>query len=563
MRCAAKCVAIGLWATGVWAGGATAGEPRPNFLFIAVDDLKPIIGAYSEEPGNFLQTLYPDPAKRAAIRKVLTPNLDRLAGEGVSFRLASCPSALCNPCRSSVLTGIRNHLTGIHDNSENFRQSAKPFVREAITLPQNLKQNGYYTAGTGKIFHHAAAAYGADGQITSDWPDVQHSWNVWINGAEGADPGRTILSPWSLPGGLFSFGANDGKTEAMDDYCKADLIARVLEKGAVTATDRKRQAAQTIDISGNQPFFLACGIFRPHLPWVAPQDVVDLFNPDDIQITREFYKAVADDLKDLPAGALKFTERPRDDGEPGNGRFSQLLRHGKTLDAQDGDLKAWREAVRHYLAAAAFADRCVGRLMQGLEKSAYKDNTVVVLWSDHGWMLGTKFRMHKAALWEEAANCVLIVKDPRQAGAQRGVACYRTVNLIDLYRTIDALAGAPTPSYVAGRDFSRLLAEPQAPWGSAALTTQGAGNHTVRTEQFRYMRYGEDPNDAELYDHGADPFEITNRINNVGLRPIRAQLNEFMDRILTEGPFPYQPAPRSGGGNRGRRGVGSESGGGE
>ena len=169
-----------------------------------------------------------------------------------------------------------------------------------------------------------------------------------------------------------------------------------------------------------------------------------------------------------------------------------MLRQGKARE-KDGDLKAWREMIRHYLAAVAFADRCVGRLLEALDRSPYQTDTVAVLWSDHGWDLGVKLRAGKVALWESTTNCVLIIREPQTATAVRGQPSYARVGLQDLYPTIAARAGAKKPAYVAGRDLAPLLQNPSLPWDEVPITTQGARTHALRDANFRYIRYADDP----------------------------------------------------------------------
>lgn len=508
---------------------------QPNFLFIAVDDLKPLLGHLSEEPNSFLSEIYPDPVVRARIARTLSPNMDKLAAQGVDFRRAYCPAPLCCPSRTSTLTGIATHHTGIYDNDKNFRASDKPFVRDAITLPEDLRTHGYYTAGTGKIFHHGFSQVGANGQPV-DWPDAAHSWSAWIErGADGADSGRFTPSPWSLNDRLFRFGTTTTAADAMDDYQKADLIGRVLETGSATAA----KSPVSITLPADRPFFLACGIFRPHLPFIVPPEYLELFKSEDIQITRAFYNATVDDLRDLPPGAFQFIERPRDDGEPGKGRFSDMLRAGKARDPQEGDLKAWREMIRHYLASVAFADHCVGRLLDALDRSRYRDNTVVILWSDHGWDLGTKFRAAKEALWESTTNCVLTIRDPATPKKFRGTPSYACVTLQDLYRTVGNRASVAVPEYVAGRDIGPLLKDPAQPWDEVPITTEEARNHALRDANYRYIRYADQPDNAELYDEKADPREHTNRLSAPELRTVRERFDAKLQQTISAGPFPY------------------------
>jgi arylsulfatase A-like enzyme len=472
---------------------------------------------------------------------VLSPNMDRLASEGVGFRRAYCPAPLCNPSRTTLLTGIVTRQNGTYTNAGHFRNSPKSFVREAVTLPQRLREAGYYTAGTGKIFHFSNAQRGPRDATMTDWPDIAHSWDQWINGeGDGMDHGSITLSPWSIVDPLFEFGSTTTATGSMDDYQKADLIGRVLETGEVSVMDGG--ASKTIKVGTKAPFFLACGIFRPHLPFIVPPEFVARFRLEDIQITREYYRETVADTKDLPAAGFDYTERPRDDGEPGVGRFSDMLRQGRKRDATTGDLTAWRDMIRHYLAAVAFADHCVGRLLAALDHSPYRDNTIVVLWSDHGWDLGTKFRAGKVALWESTTNCVLIIRDPRTPVASRGTPCYAYVSLQDLYPTLCARLGVSPPAYVAGRDISPLLRSPNEKWPAFALTTQGARSHAIRNAGYRYIRYEDDAQSAELYDERADPREHNNVFANPALAETRRQLNETLEAELKKGPFPYDGA---------------------
>lgn len=519
---------------------AADSRQQPNFLFIAVDDLKPVLGRLGEEPNNFLSELYPDPAKRAEIRRVLSPAMDALAAQGIDFRRTYCPAPLCNPSRTATLTGIATRQNGIYINADNFRQSDKPYVRDAITLPQNLRNHGYYVAGTGKIFHMSRVLTDASGRVLKDWPDSEHSWDVWINGeGDGADHGTFTLSPWSLNDRLFKFGTTSTAFKDMDDYRKADLIGRALEQGRVTVIDPTGNVRKTIALPRDRPFFLACGIFRPHLPFVVPKEFVDRFNPDDIQITRDYYNATVDDIRDLAPGGRRWTERPRDDGEPGVGRFSDMLRAGRKRDPKDGDLKAWRDMIRHYLAAVSFADACVNRVLTALDHSPFRDNTIVVLWSDHGWDLGTKFRAGKVALWESTTACVLTVRFPQPTDRQRGAVCRAFVSLQDLYPSLCALAHVPAPDYVAGRDLAPLFADPAAAWDEIPITTQGARSHALRDPGYRYIRYADDPKNAELYDEQADPREHINRIDDPALADARRRFDQLLENEISAGPFPY------------------------
>jgi arylsulfatase A-like enzyme len=510
---------------------------RPNFLFVAIDDLKPVVGWLSEEPDSFLRVLYPDAAARAAARTWLTPNLDRLALRSLSFPRATCPAPLCNPSRISVLTGIPAHRHAIHGNATCFRDSPDARVAGAITLPQLLRACGYRASGVGKILHGWRTERGREGgEPGRDWPDAARSWDTWIHDHGPASEGKKTASPFSSSSeehGYLAFGSLDAPVTGTVEWQDADLVARALEQGHVDVTDTWAGGAKTIDL-GQEPFFLACGLFRPHPPWFPPQELLAQVDPDAMAITRAFADATLADLGDLGRGGLHYTDRQRGLDEPGSGRFQELLDQGKTIDPVDGDLRAWREAIRHYLACVMVSDRAVGRLLDALDRSKFRESTVVVLWSDHGWHLGTKWHLGKSTLWEESANCVLLVADPRAKGVA-GKRCEAPVNLIDLYRTVSALAGATVPAGVAGHDLSPLLAAPDAPWPWPSLTTDAPGRHSLTDGRFRFIRYGPAPGDVELYDHRADPFERTNLAGRDSAKADEARLEAALQAALAEG----------------------------
>lgn len=494
-------------------------ESQPNFLFIAIDDLKPIAGFMSENPGNFLNRIFPDPAKRAAIRQILTPNIDRLATTGIAFHRAYCPVAVCRPSRTALITGYRPKESTITGNDSGyFRDTSKPsFLRTVTTLPQHLKNNGYYTAGCGKILHT-----GSDLETDFTGATINgtfyNSWTTWFaNSPSTGSSGSRVQSLYSPSGIEMNFGYDSGPLEGQGDYATADLIARLLETNSVTHSGR------TATISANQPFFLACGIFRPHLPLYMPKSLLDPFNINDIavdQSTLDFFSA---DLNDISGG-----------GSLTSGDMAAILANNPPNKI--GGITAWRETIRHYLAAAALADRCVGRLIDALEASPHAANTIVVLWSDHGWYLGEKLLFRKTQLWDEAANCVLVIRDPRPGKqANGGTPCHRTVSLQDLYPTISSLAGLNKPAHVAGYDLSPLLTCPDLAWNIPALTSIGTGSDdAIRIGRWAYHRRAT----PELYDIANDPDEITNLYNNPAYLAVRNSMLTLLNRTIANDPFP-------------------------
>jgi arylsulfatase A-like enzyme len=253
----------------------------------------------------------------------------------------------------------------------------------------------------------------------------------------------------------------------------------------------------------DRPFFLACGITKPHLPFVVPRKYFDLHPLDGIQLP-PFKK---DDLDDVPPAGIKFAKP--------DGDHKRITEAGK-----------WKEVVQAYRASISFCDAMVGRLLDGLEKSAFKDNTVIVLWSDHGWHLGEKLHWRKFALWEEATRSPLIwvvpgVTKPRSV-------CERTVDLMTIYPTLCDVCGVPAPKHLQGASIKGLLADPKAKWDSPAITTYRQDNHAIRTERWRYIRYAN--GDEELYDHDADPHEWTNLAKDARHASVKKELAKWLPK---------------------------------
>lgn len=507
---------------------AAAAPPpaRPNFLFIAIDDLNDFTGYAAEEPGNFLQVIYPDPAVRARIRQRLTPNLDRLAARGAPFGRNYCASALCGPSRTALLTGVPPHLSGYYLHATHFR--TYDTLADAITLPQQLKAHGYFTTGLGKIFHKPNGT--VDGPLGDDWADARNSWSQWVNHAMGCNGGTK--GPYSPPdGGLMQFGPSRLTLEQSEDYGIADFAANLLEHRTATTTDGKSGSSQTVTLPAGQPFFLAAGLFRPHLPFHAPQAFFDRFPTAEMTgLDRAALDAIIADLQDLPPGADRFTDF-------NHGKLKTVMENARRIGGPDAEVPAWRDLVQAYLACVSFADACAGRILDGLAKSPDRDNTVVFLWSDHGFHLGSKYHVAKQALWEEANRTTLIVHDPRSAAVDAGVLRHQITSLTDLFPTICALAGVPLPpTFVLGADLASLLAHADAPaLHEDVLMTYMEGNHSLRTDRFRYVRYHDGT--EELYDIVADPRQLTNLAANPTYATQRERLAaELNRRVVGEVP---------------------------
>lgn len=390
-----------------------------------------------------------------------TPHLDRLAARGMLFANAHIQTPLCNPSRASVLTGLRPTTTGIYGLAPSLRNVDR--TRDAVTLPQYFRQHGCFTATFGKVHH--------DGTVPPRWRT--NEFDVW-----GIAPGPLLpkqkLVNTPHPNPWVDWGVFPEKDEDQMDLKVADAAIAQLD---TRPTDK--------------PFFLCVGFRLPHVPCFVSQKWFDLFPPEPDIILPPYLK---DDRADVPD-------------------FAWYL-HWKLPEPRLSWLQAndqWRPLVRAYLASTTFMDAQVGRLLDALEARQLATNTIVVFWSDHGWHLGEKDITGKNTLWERSTRVPLIFAGP---GIARGV-CGEPVELLDLYPTLVQLCGLPEKTGLEGHSLAPQLKDAQArrPW--PAITTHNAGNHAVRSAQWRYIRYAD--GSQELYDLRADPNEWTNRVHEPSL----------------------------------------------
>jgi arylsulfatase A-like enzyme len=438
-----------------------------NVLFISVDDLNDWI----EPLGGHSQ------AK--------TPNLKRFADQSVCFTHNYCASASCNPSRTALLTGIHCYNSGLYSNYQRWRE----VLPDAVTLPRYFADNGYWSAGAGKIFH------GADPQ----------SWDDYFPSKERTMPryhipkhGETINMP-AFP----------------DMYMAFDWAPLEIPDEKTGDFQSVNWVIQQLETEHEKPFFLGCGIYRPHVPWYVPQKYFDMFPIESVRLP----KVLENDLDDVGERAREIAHRA--------GNY-----HKHVLDADQ-----WRSAVQGYLASIAYADEMVGKVLDALAKSAYAQNTIVVLWSDHGWQLGEKEHWRKFALWENVVKDVLMIKVPRRTiglpeGSKDGIRCDRITSLMDIYPTLINLCGLPPKEGLDGHSLVPLLRNPDAEWTYPAISTYDYSEFSIRTEQWRYTRYIDDS--EELYDHETDPEEWTNLAYKPGYKEIKERLAKHL---------PTNPAP--------------------
>ena len=438
---------------------------KPNVLFIAIDDLNDWIGCLGGHP------------------QARTPNLDKLAKRGVLFTRAYCAAPSCNPSRAALMTGILPSTSGVYHNSQPWR-AAMP---KAVTLPQHFTAHGYWSAGSGKIYH-------------GRYPDPA-SWQTYFPDQKKNKPVDPLPAKRPVNGipktAHFDWGPVSKPASAMGDYQVADWIIGQLKH------------------EHDKPFFLACGIYRPHLPWYVPRKYFDLFNESEIQLPA----TLKNDLKDVPTAGVKMA-KPQGD-------HAKVSKH-----------KQWKKAVHGYLASIAFADEQVGRVLSALEKSPHAADTIIVLWTDHGWHLGEKEHWRKFTLWERAGRTPVMFVVPKgiskalAQGTRAGMRVDRPVGLIDIYPTLVDLCGLNENKALEGQSLVRLLADPKAKWPRPALTTYGRNNHALRTPQWRYIRYAD--GSEELYDHSTDPNEWTNLAGKPEYAPLKKELTDW---------FPKKNAP--------------------
>ncbi len=462
--------------------GQSAPDPeRPNVLFLAVDDMNDWIGCLGTTP------------------RAITPNFDRLAARGVNFTNAHTAGVFCAPSRAAIFTGQYASTTGCYQTAEYFVDHP-----EIEALQMSFNKAGYTTWGAGKLFHHPAGAIDQRGwteffirkqsQRETGWP-----LDSWSEETPFPDPFPASIynHDQEVTGGLFlEWGAiPDEKEEAMADTIRINWAVEQLKK------------------THDQPFFIAAGIYAPHFPNYCPQKYFDLYNVEDIELPP--YKA--DDLDDLPEKIKKM--------KTNRSRIHQRL---ESLNAVD-------DAILGYLACISYADAMMGRVLDALESSPYADNTIVVLWSDHGYHHGEKGDWGKHTLWERTSNVPFIWAGP---GVAQGGVSDVTVSLIDMYPTLVEMCDLPQPQQtLEGKSIANNLADPaSASDRDVFLPHMNPGEYAVINRDWRYIHYSE--TEEELYDLQKDPNEWYNLAGD-------PQYNSLKAKMAKAAPAEFAPpAPR-------------------
>ncbi|MDZ8117067.1 sulfatase [Pontiella agarivorans] len=501
----------------VFAGSAMAVQ-QPNVLFIAVDDLRPELGCYGSDIA-------------------ISPNLDELADDGMLFTHAYCQQAICGPSRASLMTGARPDTIGVVENYAHYRDK----IPDIITLPQQFLLNGYETAYCGKIFH---------GKDTDD----AHSWS--------RKPATKKVKVKKLKGGFALQKNKDRATENRETmiarygedarknglgrgpaYECADVPDYAYEDGwnTLAAIETMKEMVQ-----GDKPFFLGLGFKRPHLDWVAPKRYWDMYDRATIPLSSQLTAPEKGAAMGLHAS---FELRVRDgipkDGKPFDEDLERTLKHA-------------------YLACVSYVDAQIGKMLAALDEAGVRDNTIIIVWGDHGWHLGDMGVWGKATNYEVGTRVPLLIWTPDMPKGSRGKKCDGLVELVDMYPTLCDLANVPLPAHLEGTSFKPLLSNPERSWKTAAFSQfptpalrewaanplsqglretffgplisevegrikaqqKGEWNrelfekhlmgYAMRTDRYRlvlwkdYRHPEKDPIFVELYDHVADPLETRN-----------------------------------------------------
>lgn len=389
---------------------------------------------------------------------IKTPHLKRLAEQGVLFTRAYCASPACNPSRVSVMTGRRPSSTGVYGNKTDWRKA----LPSAVTLSQHFMQHGYRAEGAGKIYHHHLDGAFHDEASFHDFFLLPKDPMPpkWLNGVTSGSRN-------------FDWGPMPSHAKKAPDIQSVDWALEAM----------RRQKGR------ERPLFVAVGIFRPHMPFFAPPSYFEKYPAESLELP----VLKPDDVEDIPSGGRALLAKKK--------WFWEKFEKNRKRDPN-----FYRDAVQAYQACATFADAQVGRLLDELQEHGLVENTVIVLWSDHGYHLLEKNHWEKFVLWEKATHVPLIVAAPGKS--QVGAKCEHPVSLLDLYPTLCELCDLPVRKELEGVSLLPLVKHPQAKWERPALMTYERGNHAVRSRRWRYIRYAD--GSEELYDHTQDPHEWHN-----------------------------------------------------
>ncbi|MEM9283287.1 MAG: sulfatase [Verrucomicrobiota bacterium] len=419
--------------------------------------------------------------------QVISPNMDRLARESVWFSRAYCQYPVCGPSRASLMSGFYFHQL----ESDTLGISDRDVAKKAESMGSQLLhsyfgKHGYKTMAVGKILHR---------HLPDEGLDLSGGRGGW--GTLEDRKGNRLKLQWQSQKTMTDWGITHERENKMSDSEAADW-----------ARDRLAEEHE-------EPFFLMVGFLRPHVPWYVPERYYEMYDPEAIELP-PFLRSDLDDVPDAGKETLN-------DGYP------------RTEWAREND--QWRNMIHAYLASITFVDRKIGQVLDALEASPHADNTVVVLWSDHGYHLGEKNTFQKHTLWDRSAKAPLIIKSPANGKGEYDLGrCDRVVGLIDLYPTLVDLCGLPANDKVVGRSLKPLLKDRKTKWNYPALTYRKEGGKSIQYADYRYIEYGD--GSMELYDHGEDPNEWTNLAGNPEYAEVLGEMKEkFQEAHLEAGEW--------------------------
>jgi arylsulfatase A-like enzyme len=451
-----------------------------NVLFIAADDMRADIQSYGHPLAK-------------------TPNLDKLAQEGVLFERAYCQYPLCGPSRASLLTGRKPTTSGLYGNREWFGAS----VPEWKSLPKYFKEHGYATWRSGKIFHG-----GIDD--TEAWTEGgeprQHNGPINTNPPSYVSEQEYYANIWRSAPKL---------TEGPNPNVRSDYWEAVESELAMSLPDTEvaNKVIQYLQEKGTkgQPFFLACGFSKPHTPFIAPKAFFDLYDINDIKLPPNF--------SSLPAVPIGFPQG------------SIRTRNADLFVNRTASTDEAKEYIKAYLACISYVDWNIGRVLDELDRQGLRENTIIVFWSDHGYQLGERGKWSKAgSLWEQGTRVPFLICDPRAKG--NGNSSLRIVELLDIYPTLAEACNLPKPEGVEGVSLLPLLEKPNAFWDKPAYTVwnengKGITGVVVRTEQWRYGEFYGNGAGSFLTDAINDPHELVNQAANPQYKDIVTQMSKL------------------------------------
>ena len=454
-------------------------QKQPNVLFIAIDDLNDWTGSLG---GN---------------KQVITPNLDKLASLGTQFTNAHASMAVCVASRNSLLSGLHPTTTGWYslvEDHDAMVASYENVMGDKQMLPALFKSNGYSTYCAGKIFHKGATDYPF--LMNALWDDVLPEYKEKLRPIDyerGEGYGGYKFYPFPKNGSQLKRFYGD-KLKDNHSLCGGPLDEEDMPEGKMYDEFIAEYAINKLQEDHAKPFFLSVGFVRPHVPYTAPRKYFEMYDKDKVKVP----EVPVDEMKDIPlmgkSIAYNYGVSNMGDYQAVKGMGDDYLRH----------------LVHSYLACVSFVDDQLGRVLNALEQSKYANNTIIVLWSDHGQSFGEKMNFRKMNLWEETTRVPFLILTPDIKTS--GKDCSKPVSLLDIYPTLVDLCNLPKQEHLEGHSLKKLIQNPETDWPYPVVSSWRYKNYAIRSQDYRYIQYRD--GSEELYDHAEDPGEHINLASN-------------------------------------------------